>query len=80
MLTGGCALEEQVQLVQFGLDNLLDPGNMSSNTNPAAQTLIGSELLQGLDLCINPIDPMLDHPEDVRWKGDLEVQACPQLG
>ena len=69
MLTGGCELEEQeVQLVQFGLDNLLDPGK---------QTLIGSELLQGLDLCINPIDPMLDHPEDVRWKGDLEVQACP---
>ena len=68
MLTGGCELEEQVQLVQFGLDNLLDPGK---------QTLIGSELLQGLDLCINPIDPMLDHPEDVRWKGDLEVQVCP---
>ena len=68
MSTGGCALEEQVQLVQFGLDNLLDPGK---------QTLIGLELLQGLDLCINPIDPMLDHPEDVRWKGDLEVQACP---
>ena len=69
MLTGGCELEEQeVQLVQFGLDNLLDPGK---------QTLIGSELLQGLDLCINPIDLMLDHPEDVRWKGDLEVQACP---
>ena len=68
MLTGGCALEEQVQLVQFGLDNLLDPGK---------QTLIGSELLQGLDPCIILIDPMLDHLEDVRWKGDLEVQVCP---
>ena len=67
MLTGGCELEEQeVQLVQFGLDNLLDPGK---------QTLIGLELLQGLDLCINPIDPMLDPPEDVRWKGELEVQV-----
>ena len=77
MLTGGCELEEQeVQLVQFGLDNLLDPGNMSSSTHPATQTLIGSELLQGLDLRINPIDQMLDHPEDVRWKGE-EVQVFP---
>ena len=69
MLTGGCELEEQeVQLVQFGLDNLLDPGK---------QTLIGSELLQGLYPCIILIDPMLDHQEDVRWKEDLEVQVCP---
>ena len=31
------------------------------------------ELPQGLELCINPIDPTLDPPEDVRWKGELEV-------
>ena len=31
------------------------------------------ELPQGLELCINPIDPPLDPPEDVRWKGELEV-------
>ena len=32
------------------------------------------ELPQGLEWFINPIDPTLDVlPEDVRWKGELEV-------
>ena len=31
------------------------------------------ELPQGLELCINPIDPPLEPPEDARWKGELEV-------
>ena len=31
------------------------------------------ELPQGLELCINSIDLTLDPPEDVRWKGELEV-------
>ena len=55
----------------FGLDNLpLDPGHMPNKPSRPRPSL---ELPQGLELCINPIDPPLVPPEDARWKGELEV-------